>query len=163
MTEQRVGVVRPLPGEGVVAHLNGLLLVCATGQPVEELLAALNDTAVTGGDGRALARRVAQVLARAMERSLSGEPVSCAVAGPANGGIAVLVSGAAVASVSGGPDGEVRLAGRDALTWTDRLVTGPGLQGGAAAAGRRPARAVRAARRRGGARGGRGVRLHPAR
>jgi len=125
VTEQRVGVVRPLPGEGVVAHLNGLLLVCATGQPVEELLAALNDTAVTGGDGRALARRVAQVLARAMERSLSGEPVSCAVAGPANGGIAVLVSGAAVASVSGGPDGEVRLAGRDALTWTDRLVTGP--------------------------------------
>lgn len=125
MTEQGVGVVRPLPGEGVVAHLNGLLLVCATGgdQPVEGLLSALHETATTGGDGRALARRVAQVLARAMDRSI-GEPVACAVAGPAGGGVAVLVSGAAYASVSG-PEGEVRLAGHDALTWTDRLVNGP--------------------------------------
>ncbi|MEU6415020.1 FHA domain-containing protein [Microbispora sp. NPDC046933] len=127
MTEQGVGVVRPLPGEGVVAHLNGLLLVCATGgdQPVEDLLGALSETATTGGDGRALARRVAQVLARAMDRSIGGEPVACAVAGPAGGGVAVLVSGAAYATVSGGPDGEVRLAGHDALTWTDRLVNGP--------------------------------------
>ncbi|MFI7029711.1 FHA domain-containing protein [Microbispora rosea] len=127
MTEQGVGLVRPLPGEGVVAHLNGLLLVCATGgdQPVEDLLSALNETATTGGDGRALARRVAQVLARAMDRSIGGEPVACAVAGPAGGGAAVLVSGAAYATVSGGPDGEVRLAGHDALTWTDRLVNGP--------------------------------------
>ncbi|WP_328854513.1 FHA domain-containing protein [Microbispora hainanensis] len=127
MTEQGVGVVRPLPGEGVVAHLNGLLLVCATGgdHPVEDLLAALHETATTGGDGRALARRVAQVLARAMDRSIGGEPTACAVAGPAGGGVAVLVSGAAYATVSGGPDGEVRLAGHDALTWTDRLVNGP--------------------------------------
>ncbi|WP_432922125.1 FHA domain-containing protein [Microbispora sp. CA-135349] len=127
MTEQGVGVVRPLPGEGVVAHLNGLLLVCATGgdQPVEDLLGALSETATTGGDGRALARRVAQVLARAMERSIGVEPAACAVAGPAGGGVAVLVSGAAYATVSGGPDGEVRLAGHDALTWTDRLVSGP--------------------------------------
>ncbi|MEU6427903.1 FHA domain-containing protein [Microbispora sp. NPDC046973] len=127
MTEQGVGVVRPLPGEGVVAHLNGLLLVCATGgdQPVEDLLNAVSETATTGGDGRALARRVAQVLARAMDRSIGGEPVACAVAGPAGGGVAVLVSGAAYATVSGGPDGEVRLAGHDALTWTDRLVNGP--------------------------------------
>ncbi|KAA9377548.1 FHA domain-containing protein [Microbispora cellulosiformans] len=125
MTEQGVGVVRPLPGEGVVAHLNGLLLVCATGgdQPVEGLLSAMHETATTGGDGRALARRVAQVLARAMDRS-TGEPVACAVAGPAGGGVAVLVSGAAYATVSG-PEGEVRLAGHDALTWTDRLVNGP--------------------------------------
>ncbi|ETK38055.1 hypothetical protein MPTA5024_00905, partial [Microbispora sp. ATCC PTA-5024] len=126
MTEQGVGVVRPLPGEGVVAHLNNLLLVCAAGdQAVDELLRALSDTATTGGDGRALARRVAGVLARAMDRSIGGEPVACAVAGPAGGGVAVLVSGAAFASVQGGPDGEVRLAGRDALTWTDRLVNGP--------------------------------------
>ncbi|GGO25111.1 hypothetical protein GCM10010116_50430 [Microbispora rosea subsp. aerata] len=126
MTEQGVGVVRPLPGEGVVAHLNGLLLVCAIAgdQPVEELLGALSETATTGGDGRALARRVAQVLARAMDRSIGGEPTACAVAGPAGGGVAVLVSGAAHATVSG-PDGEIRLAGHDSLTWTDRLVNGP--------------------------------------
>ncbi len=125
MTEQGVGVVRPLPGEGVVAHLNGLLLVCATGQPVEELLGALHETAVAGGDGRALARRVAHVLARAMDGQITGEPVACAVAGPVAGGVAVLVSGDAFATVSGGPDGDVHLAGREALTWMDRLVAGP--------------------------------------
>ncbi|MFC0863747.1 FHA domain-containing protein [Sphaerimonospora cavernae] len=125
MTEQGVGVVRPLPGEGVVAHLNGLMLVCATGQPVEELLGALHETVVAGGDGRALARRVAHVLARAMGGQVTSEPVACAVAGPVDGGAAVLVSGAALATVSGGPDGDVHLAGRDALTWTDRLVAGP--------------------------------------
>ncbi|GLW99689.1 FHA domain-containing protein [Microtetraspora sp. NBRC 16547] len=125
MTEQGVGVVRPLPGEGVVAHLNGLLLVCgAVDQPVEDLLAALRETAASGGDGRALARRVAQVLAGTMDRAM-GEPVACAVAGPTAGGVAVLVSGAAEATVWGGPDGDVHLAGRDALTWTDRLVRGP--------------------------------------
>ncbi|MCT9935041.1 FHA domain-containing protein [Planotetraspora sp. A-T 1434] len=125
MTEQGVGVVRPLPGEGVVAHLNGLLVVCAAGPLVEELLGALRETAATGGDGRALARRAAQVLARAMDGPGAGEPVACAIAGPAGGGVAVLVSGAATATVSGGPDGDVHLSGRDALTWTDRLVNGP--------------------------------------
>ncbi|MFF4776244.1 FHA domain-containing protein [Microtetraspora fusca] len=125
MTEQGVGVVRPLPGDGVVAHVNGLLLVCgAEDQPVEELLAALRETAASGGDGRALARRVAQVLAGTMDRP-TGEPVACAIAGPTDGGVAVLVSGAAEASVRGGPDGDVHLAGRHALTWTDRLVRGP--------------------------------------
>ncbi|MFF3666537.1 FHA domain-containing protein [Microtetraspora malaysiensis] len=125
MTEQGVGVVRPLPGDGVVAHVNGLLLVCgAEDQPVDELLAALRETATSGGDGRALARRVAQVLAGTMDRT-TGEPVACAIAGPTDGGVAVLVSGAAEASVRGGPDGDVHLAGRDALTWTDRLVRGP--------------------------------------
>ncbi|WP_067185835.1 FHA domain-containing protein [Microtetraspora niveoalba] len=125
MTEQGVGVVRPLPGEGVVAHLNGLLLVCgAEDQPVEDLLAALRETAASGGDGRALARRVAQVLAGTMDRT-TGEPVACAIAGPTGGDVAVLVSGAAEATVHGGPDGDVHLAGRDALTWTDRLVRGP--------------------------------------
>ncbi|GAA4576128.1 FHA domain-containing protein [Planotetraspora kaengkrachanensis] len=126
MTEQGVGLIRPMPGDGVVAHLNGLLLVCAAAeQEVGEFLAALRETAATGGDGRALARRVAQVLARAMDRSIAGEPVPCAVAGPAGGGVAVLVSGAATATVSGGPDGDVYLAGREALTWTDRLIAGP--------------------------------------
>ncbi|GII32184.1 FHA domain-containing protein [Planotetraspora mira] len=126
MTEQGVGLIRPMPGDGVVAHLNGLLLVCAAAeQEVGEFLAALRETAATGGDGRALARRVAQVLARAMDRSIAGEPVPCAVAGPAGGGVAVLVSGTATAIVSGGPDGDVRLAGREALTWTDRLIGGP--------------------------------------
>ncbi len=122
MTDQGYGVVRPLPGNGVVAHAAGLLMVCdAADSVIGDLLAALRDAATSGGDGTALARRVAQVLAR----SMMGEPVACAVAGPSSGGIAVLVSGSASASVGGGPDGAVQLSGRDALTWTDRLVTGP--------------------------------------
>ncbi|MEV5410682.1 FHA domain-containing protein [Thermopolyspora sp. NPDC052614] len=114
-------MVRPLPGDGIVAHAGGLLLVCDAGDAVEGLLAALRETASSGGDGLALARRAAQVLANTM----MGEPATCAVAGPCSGGVAVLVSGDAQASVSGGPDGSVQLSGRDSLTWTDRLVAGP--------------------------------------
>ncbi|MEV4095490.1 FHA domain-containing protein [Streptosporangium saharense] len=120
MTDEGFGVVRPLPGKGLVAHVGGLLLVCDAAEPVvEDLLGALRETAASGGDGRALARRVAQVLAVVM-----GEPVACAVAGPVSSGVAVLVSGPAFASVTG-QGGEVQLAGRDALTWSDRLVPGP--------------------------------------
>lgn len=120
MTDEGFGVVRPLPGNGLVAHVSGLLLVCDAAEAVaEDLLAALRDTAASGGDGRALARRVARVLAVMM-----GESVACAVAGPVSTGVAVLVSGPAFASVTGA-EGEVRLAGRDALTWSDRLVPGP--------------------------------------
>ncbi|GII00036.1 FHA domain-containing protein [Planobispora takensis] len=120
MTDQGFGVVRPLPGNGLVAHVGGLLLVCDAAEAVaEDLLGAVRETAASGGDGRALARRVAQVLAAMM-----GEPVACAVAGHVPEGVAVLVSGQASASVTGS-GGEVHLAGRDALTWSDRLVPGP--------------------------------------
>ncbi|MFG1880082.1 FHA domain-containing protein [Sphaerisporangium sp. NPDC049003] len=121
MTEQGVGVARPLPGNGLIAHLGGLLLVCDAADAVaDELLAAVQETAAGGGDGRALARRAAQVLAR----SMTAEPISCAVAGRAGGGIAVLVSGEAQALVTGS-GADVLLDGKDALTWTDRLVPGP--------------------------------------
>lgn len=121
MAEQGYGVVRPLPGSGLVARMGGLLLVCDGAEAAGgDLLEALRETAASGGDGRALARRAAQVLARTM----TGEPASCAVAGPAQGGVAVLVSGSASATVTSG-DGETRLAGSDSLTWTDRLVHGP--------------------------------------
>ncbi|WP_424531866.1 FHA domain-containing protein [Sphaerisporangium viridialbum] len=121
MTEQGVGVVRPLPGNGLIAHVGGLLLVCDAADAVaDELLAAVQETAADGGDGRALARRAAQVLAR----SMTAEPITCAVAGRAGGGVAVLVSGEAQALVIGS-GADVRLDGKDALTWTDRLVPGP--------------------------------------
>ncbi len=122
MTEQGAGVVRPLPGDGVVAHLNGLALVCGPGSAqVEELLDAVRETAENGGDGRTLVRKVAQVLAR----SMSDDPPTIAVAGPAGGGVAVLVSGAASAHLFGAPDGDFVVSGQDALTWADRLVAGP--------------------------------------
>ncbi|MFE3450225.1 FHA domain-containing protein [Nonomuraea sp. NPDC059194] len=121
MAEQGFGVVRPLPGSGLVAHMGGLLLVCDAEEAASgELLEALRESAASGADGLALARRAAQVLFRTM----SGDPVSCAVAGPAGGGMAVLVSGAASAVVVT-DDGESRLSGRDSLTWTDRLIPGP--------------------------------------
>ncbi|RCG29757.1 FHA domain-containing protein [Sphaerisporangium album] len=121
MTEQGVGVVRPLPGDGLIAHMGGLLLVCDAADAVaDDLVAAVRETAAAGGDGRALARRAAQVLARTM----TAEPIACAVAGRTGGGIAVLVSGDAQASITG-PGTDVHLDGKNALTWTDRLVTTP--------------------------------------
>ncbi|SDK53597.1 FHA domain-containing protein [Nonomuraea maritima] len=121
MTDHGFGVVRPLPGNGLVAYLGGLLLVCdSTEAAADDLLTALRETAGSGGDGRALARRAAQVLAA----NMTGDPATCAVAGPVGGGVAVLVSGSAAATVTT-PGGETRLAGSDSLTWADRLVNGP--------------------------------------
>ncbi|WP_043627939.1 FHA domain-containing protein [Nonomuraea candida] len=121
MSDQGFGVVRPLPGDGLVAYVGGLLLVCDAGEAAaDDLLEALRETAASGGDGRALARRAAQVLAA----NMAGDPVTCAVAGPVGGGVAVLVSGSASAAVAT-PGGETRLAGSDSLTWADRLVNGP--------------------------------------
>ncbi|WP_283137065.1 FHA domain-containing protein [Rhizohabitans arisaemae] len=122
-------VVRPMSGGGLVVHSGGLLLVCGSadggseglsGGTVDGLLAAIREVAAVGGDGRTLARRVAQVLAA----SMAHEVLACAIAGPVAGGFAVLVSGAATARLVG-QAGEVHLDGREALTWVDRLVPGP--------------------------------------
>ncbi|WP_119731926.1 FHA domain-containing protein [Thermomonospora amylolytica] len=117
-------MVRPLSGGGLVAHAGGLLLACDAADDVaDRLLQALWAAAGDGRDpdaGRALIRNVAQVLAGAMATSMA----ACAVAGPADGGAAVLVSGNATATVSGG-EGELTLGGQTALTWTDRFVSGP--------------------------------------
>ncbi|GAB2950673.1 FHA domain-containing protein [Nonomuraea sp. NPDC052634] len=121
MTDHGFGVVRPLPGNGLVAYMGGLLLVCDSGESAADaLIEALRETAESGGDGRALARRAAQVLAADM----AGDPATCAVAGPVGDGVAVLVSGSASATVTT-QAGETRLAGSDSLTWADRLVNGP--------------------------------------
>ncbi|GAA3093815.1 hypothetical protein [Nonomuraea salmonea] len=121
MTGHGFGVVRPLPGNGLVAYTGGLLLVCDSAESAADaLLEALRETAESGGDGRALARRAAQVLAA----NMAGDPATCAVAGPVGDGVAVLVSGSASATVTT-PGGDTRLAGSDSLTWADRLVTGP--------------------------------------
>ncbi|GAA4524924.1 MULTISPECIES: FHA domain-containing protein [Nonomuraea] len=121
MTDQGFGTVRPLPGNGLVAYESGLLLVCDVDEDSgTRLIDALRQTAASGGDGRALARRAAQVLAATM----TSDPGTCAVAGRVGDGVAVLVSGAASAHVTG-PAGETRLSGSDSLTWADRLIGGP--------------------------------------
>jgi hypothetical protein len=105
-----------------VARERDLVLVCVgSDADVGGLLTALQETAAAGGDGRVLARRTARVLAD----SIAGEPVACAVAGPTQGGLAVLVSGTAAATVTTGPGEQTRLDGAQALTWTDRLFPGP--------------------------------------
>ncbi|MEU0570095.1 hypothetical protein ABZ297_32585, partial [Nonomuraea sp. NPDC005983] len=121
MTDRGFEVVRPLPGDGLLAYQGGLLLVCdAAEAAATDLLEALRETAASGGDGRALARRAAQVLAA----NMAGDPATCAVAGPVGAGVAVLVSGSAAATISTA-SGDTHLAGSDSLTWADRLVTGP--------------------------------------
>ncbi|GAA2207790.1 hypothetical protein GCM10009850_032480 [Nonomuraea monospora] len=121
MTDQGFGVVRPLPGNGLVAYEGGLLLVCDSAESAADaLIEALRETAASGGDGRALARRAAQVLAA----NMASDPATCAVAGPVGAGVAVLVSGSASATITTS-GGETRLAGSDSLTWADRLVNGP--------------------------------------
>ncbi|MEV4087992.1 hypothetical protein AB0J43_47800, partial [Nonomuraea fuscirosea] len=85
MSGQGFGVVRPLPGNGLVAYVGGLLLVCDSAESAaDDLLEALRETAAAGGDGRALARRAAQVLAA----NMAGDPTTCAVAGPVGDGVA---------------------------------------------------------------------------
>ncbi len=121
MTDQGFRAVRPLPGNGLVAYEGGLLLVCDADETAGTgLLEALRETAASGGDGRALARRAAQVLAANMAR----DPATCAVAGPVGDGVAVLVSGSASATINTAA-GQTRLAGSDSLTWADRLIGGP--------------------------------------
>jgi FHA domain-containing protein len=115
-------VVRPLTGGGIVAHAGaGLLLACeATDDLTAVLLDGLWRAATAADPGPTFIRHVARALADAMRTAMA----SCAVAGPADGGAVVLVSGTATITVVGA-EGELTLGGRTALTWTDRFVAGP--------------------------------------
>ncbi|MGW2307549.1 hypothetical protein [Actinomadura luteofluorescens] len=118
--------VRPLAGDGLVAQEGELSLVCAapdaaTAALVDGLLAALEQVAAGGGDGPALVRRAARVLAA----QHGNRPLACALAGPAGrAGFAVLVSGDAAARVMLADGREVRIGG-DPHGAADRVVEGP--------------------------------------
>ncbi|MFC6879230.1 MULTISPECIES: FHA domain-containing protein [Actinomadura] len=121
--------VRLLAGDGLVAREGALSLVCAlpaaeTERVVDRLLAAFADASSAGEDGRALVRRVIEVLASSALPAPSA-PLACAVAGPAGDGVAVLVGGAALAELVTGSGTAVRVGGDAAYTWTDRVVAGP--------------------------------------
>jgi hypothetical protein len=115
-------VVRPLPGQGLVARSGDLMLVCAdSGDEVEQLLGLVTEVANAGGDGSMLVRRVAGLLAA----DLDGKFPACAACGPvADGRLAVVVYGSATARVLGA-DGEISLSAADAVTAVNRLVSGP--------------------------------------
>jgi FHA domain len=115
-------VVRPLPGSGLVARAGDLLLVCADGgREVDDLLGLVAEVAAADGDGGVLVRRVAALLAADFDGSFP----ACAASGPTRDGrLAVLVYGAATAAVVTG-DGDISLAGSDAITSVNRLIAGP--------------------------------------
>jgi hypothetical protein len=114
-------VVRPLPGSGLVVRAGDLLLVCADGgQEVDDLLGLVAEVADAGGDGGLLVRRVAALLAA----DFYGRFPACAASGPTRDGrLAVLVYGTATADVVSA-DGDISLAGSDAITSVNRLISG---------------------------------------
>lgn len=112
-------VLRPTPGEGVLARAGDLVLLCGTSSRAgsDELLAVLERVAAEGGDGRRFVRRIAGAVF-AMET-----PPALVAYGPTSEGRALLVRGAASA-VARTAEGDVRLEGADAVTWTDRVLHG---------------------------------------
>lgn len=106
----------PIPGEGVLARQGDLILLTSTADDelTDGLLALLEKTADTGGDGRQLADAVADLLAGHPSRPASLDQAGPAVVafGPAGPGLALTISGAANAEIS-------------TAAGTQRLVPGP--------------------------------------
>jgi hypothetical protein len=108
-------LTRPMPGPGLAVRAGNLFAVCADdGAAVEEVVALVGAVAAEGGDGADLVRRAAAALEPARP--------TCALAGPTvDGGVAVLVCGAATADVTA-PQERVQISG-PAPVW--RILTGP--------------------------------------
>ena len=106
----------PIPGEGVLARQGDLILLTSTADDelTDGLLALLEKTADTGGDGRQLADAVADLLAGHPSGPASLDQAGPAVVafGPAGPGLALTISGAANAEIS-------------TAAGTQRLVPGP--------------------------------------
>jgi hypothetical protein len=94
----------PIPGEGVLARQGDLILLTSTADDelTDGLLALLEKTADTGGDGRQLADAVADLLAGHASGPASLDQAGPAVVafGPAGPGLALTISGAANAEIS---------------------------------------------------------------
>jgi hypothetical protein len=112
------------PGDGIIARTAGAALVLPNPkaeqqQTVDQLLALVRDA--SPGGGRALARKLAGILASAE----GDDSVDLALLAPLTGGdIAVLVVGDVDVSADGA-EGPVRVTGRDSLTWVDRVLRAP--------------------------------------
>jgi hypothetical protein len=112
------------PGDGIIARTAGGALVVPKPsadqqQMVEQLLALIRDA--QPGGGRALARRLAGILAS----SEGDDSVDLALLAPLAGGdLAVLVVGDVDVSADGS-EGPIRITGRDSLTWVDKVLRGP--------------------------------------
>ncbi len=85
----------PLPGAGVIARHGELAAVTDNrGQDPDSLLAVLTEVAAVAGDGRDLVRMAARAAL-----GCPGQPAWACAGVPADAGLAVLVHGAAVASI----------------------------------------------------------------
>lgn len=114
--------LRPLPGEGLLARFDGIVLFCAASadaRAASELLDLCADVAAASGHpGRAMARRLAGYLGSSEADQLP----FCAI-GQADGQVAVVVHGPVVVrGTAGGTDVELR--GDESASWVDRLLPG---------------------------------------
>src|SRR5579863_395290 len=110
----------PLPGAGVIARRGGLVAVTdSRGPDPDPLLGVLAEVAAAGGDGWVLVRMAARAAL-----GCSGQPAWACAGVTADDGMAVLVHGAAVATVSVDSAAEVALTASDSVIPVTRTFTG---------------------------------------
>jgi hypothetical protein len=111
------------PGAGIVARTAGAALVipapAGQEQTIDQLLGLISDA--SPGGGRALARKLAGILATAE----GDDTLDLALLAPLGGGdLAVLVVGDVDVSAETS-EGSITVSGRDSLTWVDRVLRAP--------------------------------------
>jgi hypothetical protein len=110
----------PLPGAGVIARHGALVAVTdSRGQDPDPLLGVLTEVAAVAGDGRDLVRMAARAAL-----GCPGQPAWACAGVTADDGVAVLVHGAAVATVSVDGAGEAALTASDSVIPVTRTFTG---------------------------------------
>jgi len=113
----------PLPGAGVIARHGALVAVTdGRGQDPDPLLGVLAEVAAAAGDGRDLVRMAARAAL-----GCSGQPAWACAGVTADDGMAVLVHGGAVATVSVDSAAEVALTASDSVIPVTRTFTGAGI------------------------------------
>lgn len=116
--------VVPVPGDGIVAHLSGaVVVVIPTAEQRDaalRLVEIVRETCAEAGGlpGRALARRFAATVTTAEEEEEL--PAFGSVADDAERGVMLFLRGSIDAHVSGGED--LKLSGEDAALWVDRVI-----------------------------------------
>ena len=110
----------PLPGAGVIARHGALVAVTdSRGPDLDPLLDVQTEVAAAAGDGRDLVRMAARAAL-----GCHGQPAWACAGVTAGDGMAVLVHGAAVATVSVDGAEEVALTARDSVIPVTRTFTG---------------------------------------
>jgi len=110
----------PLPGAGVVARHGALVAVTdSRGPDPDPLLGVLTEVSAAAGDGRDLVRMAVHAAL-----GCPGQPAWACAGVTADDGLAVLVHGAAVATVRVDGAGEVALTASDSVIPVTRTFTG---------------------------------------